>query len=126
MIRVFNNVFVRHDLHPKAVFLADLSDHMTYWDYFSHGVIDTIYLEATNLHCINKFPSAIQTIIKKYKTRSAKQERGLFIKMHSSFPIFDEDSQLLVPSITLANMGISNGSKPQKMIYLTKHQHGII
>jgi hypothetical protein len=34
--------------------------------------------------------------------------------MHSSYPIFDEDSQLLVPSITFANMGISNGSKPTK------------
>nr|KAJ0185503.1 hypothetical protein LSAT_V11C900488210 [Lactuca sativa] len=34
--------------------------------------------------------------------------------MHSSYPIFDEDSQLIVPSVTFANMGISNGSKPTK------------
>ncbi|XP_052620272.1 uncharacterized protein LOC111875855 isoform X2 [Lactuca sativa] len=99
---------------PKAVFLADLSDPMTLWDYFIHGFIDTIYLEGTNLHCISEFPSVVQTIIRNYKIRSAKQERGLFIKMHSSYPIFDEDSQIIVPSITFANMGISNGSKPTK------------
>ncbi|CAI9271750.1 unnamed protein product [Lactuca saligna] len=99
---------------PKAIFLADLSDPMTLWDYFIHGFIDTIYLEGTNLHCISEFPSAVQTIIRNYKVRFAKQERGLFIKMHSSYPIFDEDSQLIVPSITFANMGISNGSKPTK------------
>ncbi|XP_042753650.1 uncharacterized protein LOC122195670 [Lactuca sativa] len=99
---------------PKAVFLADLSDPMTLWDYFIHGFIDTIYLEGTNLHCVSEFPSAVQTIIRNYKIRFAKQERGLFIKMHSSYPIFDEDSQLIVPSITFANMGISNGSKPTK------------
>nr|KAJ0190023.1 hypothetical protein LSAT_V11C800398650 [Lactuca sativa] len=34
--------------------------------------------------------------------------------MHSSYPIFDEDSQLFVPSITFANMEISNGLKPTK------------
>ncbi|CAI9277364.1 unnamed protein product [Lactuca saligna] len=99
---------------PKAVFLADLSDPMTLWDYFIHGFIDTIYLEGTNLHCISEFPSAVQTIIRNYKLRFAKQERGLFIKKHSSYPNFDEDSQLIVPSITVANMGISNGSKPTK------------
>ncbi|CAI9270897.1 unnamed protein product [Lactuca saligna] len=98
----------------KAVFLADLSDPMTLWDYFIHRCIDTIYLEGTNLQCISKFPSNVQTVITNYKTRFAKQERGLFIKMHPSYPIFDEDSQLLVPSITFANMGISNGSKPTK------------
>nr|KAJ0225643.1 hypothetical protein LSAT_V11C100047930 [Lactuca sativa] len=99
---------------PKAVFLADLSDPMTLWYYFIHGFIDTIYLEGTNLHCINEFPFAVQTIIRNYKTRFSKQERGLFIKMHSSYRIFDEDSQLLVPSITFANMGISNDSKPTR------------
>lgn len=35
---------------PKAVFLANLSNPMTLWDYFIHGFIDTIYLEGTNLH----------------------------------------------------------------------------
>ena len=99
---------------PKAVLLADLSDPMTLWDYFIYGFINTIYLEGTNLHCISEFPSAVQTIIRNYKTRFGKQERGLFIKMHSSYPIFYEDSQLLIPSITFANMGISNGSKPTK------------
>ena len=34
--------------------------------------------------------------------------------MHSSDPIFDEDSQLLVPKITFVNMGINNGLKPTK------------
>ncbi|CAI9291198.1 unnamed protein product [Lactuca saligna] len=99
---------------PKAVFLADLSDPMTLWDYFIHRFIDKIYLEGTNLHYISEFPSAVQIIIRNYKTRFAKQERGLFIKMHSSYPIYDEDSQLLIPSITFANMRISNGSKPTK------------
>ncbi|CAI9265473.1 unnamed protein product [Lactuca saligna] len=32
--------------------------------------------------------------------------------MHSSYLIFNEDFQLLVPSITFANMGINNGLKP--------------
>jgi hypothetical protein len=77
---------------PKAVFLADLSDPMTLWDYFIHEFIDIIYLEGTNLHCISEFPSAVQTVIRNYKIRFAKQERGLFIKMHSSYQIFDEDS----------------------------------
>ncbi|CAI9262069.1 unnamed protein product [Lactuca saligna] len=44
---------------PKPVFLADLLDPMTLWDYFIHGFIDTIYLEDTNLHCISEFPSAV-------------------------------------------------------------------
>ncbi|CAI9274395.1 unnamed protein product [Lactuca saligna] len=99
---------------PKVIFLAGLTDPMTLWDYFNNGFIDTIYLDGTNLHFISKFPSAVQTIIRSYKTRFEKQERGLFIKMHSSYPIFDEDSQLLVPSTTFANMGISNDSKPTR------------
>ena len=99
---------------PKAVLLADLTDPMTLWEYFIHGFIDTIYLEGSNLHCISEFPTNVQTIVRQYKTRFAKQERGLFIKLHSSYPLFDEESQLLVPSITFANMGISNGSKPTK------------
>lgn len=34
--------------------------------------------------------------------------------MYSNYPIFDEDSWLLAPSITFENMGISNSSKPSQ------------
>lgn len=113
---------------PKAIFLADLTDPMTLWDYFIHGFIDTIYLEGNNFHSINEFPSGIQSIIRQYKTRFAKQDRGLFIKMYSSYPFFDEDSQVLVPSITFAHMGISNGSKPSRdeLVHETPTQDHLI
>lgn len=98
---------------PKAVFLAHLSDPMTIWEYFIHGFIDTIYIDGPHLQCINEFPSSVQTIIRNYKTRFAK-DRNIYIKLYSSYPFFDEESQLLVPSITFAHLGISNGTKPTK------------
>jgi hypothetical protein len=98
---------------PKAIFLGNLSDAMTLWEYFTHGFIDTIYITGHDLHCFNEFPTTFQNILKAYKTRFAK-ERDLFIKLYSSYPFFDEESQLLVPSITHAYLGVSNGSKPTK------------
>lgn len=86
---------------------------MTLWEYFTHGFIDTIYLDGTNLQCVSEFPTTFQSVIRHYKTRFAK-ERDLFVKLYSSYPFFDEDFQLLVPSITFAYMGISNGTKPTK------------
>ncbi|XP_071699737.1 uncharacterized protein [Rutidosis leptorrhynchoides] len=97
---------------PKAVFLPEASP-LTISEYFVHGLIDTLYIDGRTLHEIKELPQRMQEAITRYRDNFAK-EREIFLRMHSSYPIFNEDQQLLVPSITIAYLGVSNGNYPTR------------
>ncbi|PWA89023.1 Enzymatic polyprotein [Artemisia annua] len=59
-------------------------------------------------------PMQVQNIIKTYNALFARN-RPLYFKLHSSYPVFDNnDHKLLVPSFTLAELGVSNEIYPPK------------
>ncbi|GJW01693.1 hypothetical protein Tco_1556944 [Tanacetum coccineum] len=97
---------------PKAAFFPESSPRDVY-DYFVHGLVDTLYINGDTLKELQEFPLKIQRIIKGYKEVFARG-RELFLKMHSSYPIFDKEQKLLVPSITMAQLGVSNKGYPSK------------
>ncbi|GJW65053.1 hypothetical protein Tco_0116937 [Tanacetum coccineum] len=96
----------RRRVGPKAVFLPEASP-MDVYDYFVHGLIDRLYIDGDNLRELQEFPPKVQGIIKGYNDLFVKG-RELYLKMHSSYPIFDKEQKLLVPSITVAQLGVSN------------------
>ena len=92
---------------PKVIFLPGAAPTDIH-EYFVHGLVDTIYTDGTSIREFQQFPSEIQSIIKAYNAHFAKG-RSLYFKLHSSYPIFDSNNhKLLVPSITLAELGVSN------------------
>ncbi|XP_071728687.1 uncharacterized protein [Rutidosis leptorrhynchoides] len=97
---------------PKAVFLPEASP-LTISEYFVHGLIDTLYIDGRTLHEIKEFPQKMQDAITRYRDNFAK-EREIFLRMHSSYPIFNKDQQLLIPSFTIAYLRISNGNYPTR------------
>ncbi|GJZ61621.1 hypothetical protein Tco_0617758 [Tanacetum coccineum] len=88
------------------IFIPEASPKDIY-DYYVHGLVDTLYINGNNLKEIQEFPLKVQGIIKSYKEVFSK-ERELFLRMHSSYPIFDREQKILVPSITVAQLGVSN------------------
>ncbi|GJX26413.1 hypothetical protein Tco_0232709 [Tanacetum coccineum] len=90
----------RRGIGPKAIFFPEASPKDIH-DYFIHGLIDTLYINDNNLKELQEFPLRIQSIMKSYKEVFSR-ERELFLRMHSSYPIFDREQKLLVPSITVA------------------------
>ncbi|XP_071728727.1 uncharacterized protein [Rutidosis leptorrhynchoides] len=94
---------------PKAVFLPEASPLI----YFVHRLIDTLYIDGRTLHEIKELPQRMQEAITRYRDNFAK-EREIFLRMHSSYPMFNEDQQLLVPSFTIAYLGVSNGNYPTR------------
>nr|GEY70269.1 hypothetical protein [Tanacetum cinerariifolium] len=95
----------RINIGPKAVFMPEASPKVIY-DYYVHGLVDTIYINGETLKELQEFPLKVQSIIKGYKEIFAKG-RELFLKIRSSYPIFDKEQKLLVPSITVAQLGVS-------------------
>ncbi|GJU93348.1 hypothetical protein Tco_1318104 [Tanacetum coccineum] len=83
------------------------------YDYYVHGLVDTVYINDETLKELQEFPPKVQTIIKGYKEIFARG-RELFLKMRSNYPIFDKEQKLLVPSITVAQLGVSNKDYPNK------------
>nr|GEW91823.1 hypothetical protein [Tanacetum cinerariifolium] len=83
------------------------------YDYYVYGLVDTIYINGETLKELQEFPLKVQGIIKGYKEIFAKG-RELFIKIRSSYPIFDKEQKLLLPSITVAQLGVSNKGYPDK------------
>ncbi|GJT89386.1 GDSL esterase/lipase-like protein [Tanacetum coccineum] len=102
----------RKNIGPKAIFIPEASPKDIY-DYYVHGLVDTLYINGNNLKEIQEFPLKVQGIIKSYKEVFSK-ERELFLRTHSSYPIFDREQKLLVPSITVAQLGVSNHKYPDK------------
>nr|GEU75050.1 hypothetical protein [Tanacetum cinerariifolium] len=102
----------KRNIGPKAVFMLEASPKDIY-DYYVHGLVDTIYINGETLKELQEFPLKVQGIIKGYKEVFAKV-RELFLKIRSSYPIFDKEQKLLVPSITVAQLGVSNKGYPEK------------
>nr|GEU72311.1 enzymatic polyprotein [Tanacetum cinerariifolium] len=102
----------RRNIRPKAVFMPEASAKDIY-DYYVHGLLDTIYIKGETLKELQEFPLKVQGIIKGHKEVFAKV-RELFLKIRSSYPIFDKEQKLLVPSITVAQLGVNNKGYPKK------------
>nr|GEW55399.1 enzymatic polyprotein [Tanacetum cinerariifolium] len=88
----------RRNIGPKVVFMPEALPKVIY-DYYVHGLVDMIYINGETLKELQEFPLKVQGIIKGYKEIFAKG-RELFLKIRSSYPIFDMEQKLLVPSIT--------------------------
>nr|GFB03456.1 enzymatic polyprotein [Tanacetum cinerariifolium] len=102
----------RRNIGPKAVFMPEASPKDIY-DYYVHGLVDTIYINGETLKELQEFPVKVQGIIRGYKEVFARG-RELFLKLRSSYPIFDKEQKLLVSSITVAQLGVSNKGYPDK------------
>nr|GEW91382.1 enzymatic polyprotein [Tanacetum cinerariifolium] len=102
----------RRNIIPKAVFMPEASPKDIY-DYYVHRLVDTRYINGETLKELQEFPLKVQGIIKGYKKVSAKGQE-LFLKIHSSYLILDKEQKLLVPSITVAQLGVSNKGYPEK------------
>ncbi|GJY94896.1 enzymatic polyprotein [Tanacetum coccineum] len=64
---------------------------------------------------LQEFPPKVQNTIRVYNNHFVKG-RELYLKMHSNFPIFNRERKLIVPSITIAQLGVSNQDYPSKDI----------
>ncbi|GJT88077.1 hypothetical protein Tco_0116936 [Tanacetum coccineum] len=89
------------------------SSPMDVYDYFFHGLIDTLYINGDNHKELQEFPSKVQGVIKGYNDLFTKR-RELYLKMHSSYPISDKEQKLLVPSMIVAQLGVSNKDYPTR------------
>ncbi|PWA60009.1 reverse transcriptase [Artemisia annua] len=103
----------KRPIGPKVVFLPGAAPTDVH-EYFVHGLVDTIYTDGTTIREFQEFPIQVQNIIKTYNALFA-HHRPLYFKLHSSYPVFDNNNhKLLVPSITLAELGVSNDVYPPK------------
>nr|GFB58745.1 hypothetical protein [Tanacetum cinerariifolium] len=102
----------RRNIGPKAVFMPEASPKDIY-DYYVHGLVDTIYINEETLKELQEFPLKVQGILRGYKEVFARG-RELFLKLRSRYQIFDKEQKLLVPSITVAQLGVSNKGYPEK------------
>nr|GEX12499.1 hypothetical protein [Tanacetum cinerariifolium] len=74
---------------------------------------DSLYFHGKNPKELQEFPPKVQNAIKVYDDLFAKG-RELYLKMHSSFLIFNRERKLVVPSVTIAQLGVSNQYYPSK------------
>ncbi|GJU47595.1 hypothetical protein Tco_1204861 [Tanacetum coccineum] len=102
----------RRETRPKAVFFPQASSKDVY-DYFIHGPVDSLYFHGRNPKELQEFPPKVQSAIKVYNDLFAKG-RELYLKVHSSYPIFNRERKLVVPLITIAQLGVSNQDYPSK------------
>nr|WCL16046.1 inclusion body protein [Chrysanthemum yellow edge associated virus 2] len=102
----------RRVMGPKAVITPEASPEDA-WRFFSLGLIDTIYINPKKLSILKLFPEKIQAAVKRYQEKVAKNNE-IFLLCKTSYPIYTEDNFLLVPSVGLVQMGISNGVYPEK------------
>ncbi|GKD95442.1 hypothetical protein Tco_1375279 [Tanacetum coccineum] len=96
----------KRDTGPKAVFFPQASSRDVY-EYFIHGLVDSLYFHVSNPRELQEFPPKVQNTIKVYNDLFAK-----YLKMHSSFPIFNRERKLIVPSITIAQLGVKQPRLP--------------
>lgn len=90
---------------PKVVFITG-ANPLTVYQYYQAGLIDTLYVQDGKE--VSEFPAQIQYVIKSYNEKFAKG-REIYLKFISSYPLFTEDGEVQVPSLSLVLMGISNG-----------------
>ncbi|GJZ17147.1 hypothetical protein Tco_0553270 [Tanacetum coccineum] len=83
----------KRDTGPKAVFFPQASSRDVY-DYFIHGLVDSLYFHGSNPRELQEFPPKVQNTIKVYNDLFAKGRE--------------------VPSITIAQLGVSNQEYPSK------------
>ncbi|GJX31678.1 hypothetical protein Tco_0241533 [Tanacetum coccineum] len=102
----------RRKTRPKVVFFPQASPKDVY-EYFIHGQVDSLYFHGNNPKELHEFPPKVQNAIKVYNDLFAKG-RELYLKMRSSFLIFNRERKLVVPSITIAQLGVSNQDYPSK------------
>ncbi|PWA56316.1 Enzymatic polyprotein [Artemisia annua] len=103
----------KRPIGPEVVFLPGAAPTDVH-EYFVHGLVDTIYTDGTTIREFQEFPIQVQNIIKTYNALFT-HHRPLYFKLHSSYPVFDNNNhKLLVPSITLAELGVSNDIYPPK------------
>nr|GEV73487.1 hypothetical protein [Tanacetum cinerariifolium] len=102
----------RRETGPKAAFFPQASQKDVY-DYFIHGLVDSLYFHVNNSKELQEFPPKVKNAIKVYIELFAKG-RELYLKMHSSFPTFNRERNLVVPSVTIAQLGVSNQDYPSK------------
>nr|GEU48596.1 hypothetical protein [Tanacetum cinerariifolium] len=102
----------RRETGPKTIFFPQASPKDVY-DYFIHGLVDSLYFQGNNPKELQEFPPKVQNAIKVYNDLFAKG-RELYLKMHSSFLIFNSEKKLVVPSVTIAQLGVSNQDYPSK------------
>ncbi|UTQ50654.1 MAG: 55.9 kDa viroplasmin with coiled-coil domain [Plant associated soymovirus 1] len=93
-------------ISPKAVFIQGSSPALVY-KYWINGLTDTIYL-SDNLKEIGDFPQRYIEAVTNFR-RFAAKEKPLFISSFSSYPAFNEDGTLCVPSICIDKIGVFNG-----------------
>lgn len=89
---------------PKAIFLPGASP-LAVFDYFQHGFTDAIYFTSKE---ISEFPQKLQLALKSYD-RNFARGRSMFMKTFSSYPFFNEQKEVTVPSISLCFVGIFDG-----------------
>ncbi|GJR86741.1 hypothetical protein Tco_0210752 [Tanacetum coccineum] len=112
----------KRETRPKAVFFPQASPKDVY-DYFIHGLIDSLYFHNSNPRELQEFPPKVQNAIKVYNDHFAKG-RELYLKMHSSFLIFYRERKLVVPSITIAQLGsIYRIIKEQRLSEIHREDH---
>ncbi|GJU06331.1 hypothetical protein Tco_1122761 [Tanacetum coccineum] len=102
----------KRETGPKAVFFPQASSRDVD-DYFIHEIVDSLYFHGNNPRELQEFPPKVQNTIRVYNDYFAK-ERELYLKMHSIFPIFNRERKLVVPSITIAQLGVSSQDYPSK------------
>nr|GEY75682.1 hypothetical protein [Tanacetum cinerariifolium] len=100
----------RSEIGPKAVFFPQASPKDVY-NYFIHRLVDSLYFHDNNPKELQEFPPKVQNANKVYNDLFAKG-RELYLKMHSSFLIFNREKKLVVPSVTIAQLGLSNQDYP--------------
>nr|GEV98194.1 enzymatic polyprotein [Tanacetum cinerariifolium] len=79
------------------------------WD----SLIISLYFHDNNPKELQGFPPKVQNAIKLYNDISTKG-RELYLKMHSRFPIFNRERKVVVPSVTIAQLEVSNQDYPSK------------
>nr|GEU58631.1 enzymatic polyprotein [Tanacetum cinerariifolium] len=102
----------RGETGPKAVFFPQASQKDVY-DYFIHGLVDSLYFHGNNSKELQEFPPKVKNTIKVYNDLFAKG-RELYLKMHYSFPIFNRERKVVVPSVIIAQLRVSNQDYPSK------------
>lgn len=95
---------------PKVIFLPGAKP-MTLYNYFIHGLTDTIYIQ--DMKEVSEFPPKAQFAIRQYYENFAKG-REIFLKTYSSYAVFSPEGELLAPSICLAKIGVSNQEYPTR------------
>nr|WCL16038.1 inclusion body protein [Chrysanthemum yellow edge associated virus 1] len=102
----------RRIIGPKAIVTPKASPQDA-WRFFSLGLVDTLYIDPKRLSILEYFPENMQKAVQRYREKVSK-ENEIYLMCKTSYPIYSEDNVIMVPSVGLVQMGISNGVHPDK------------